>query len=75
MDIDPFIGEPRTLQSWLDACIKNHAPGCWLVFDGRIGTEEIGLTTQFFPVVGDAQALSDEAFEDFENSLIESGYR
>jgi len=74
MNIEPLIGKSKSIEAWIDECINNRGLGFWLVFDDRIKSEEIELSTELSPIIGDTGDFSDEEFDDFEDSLINNGY-
>lgn len=74
MDIKPFLGEPKRLSQWVEECINNSGQGYWLLFRDVEGEVEISLSTEMFPVTGDTGDLSDEEYEEFDNSIHECGY-
>ncbi|SFM37208.1 DUF7716 domain-containing protein [Marinobacter zhejiangensis] len=74
MDIKPFLGAPEPLESWIKKCISSRGLGSWLVYEDTPQNADLALSTKMFPIVGDTGQLSDEEFDEFEDSLINNGY-
>jgi hypothetical protein len=74
MEIQSFLGDPKPINNWIDEASKNRGLGYWLVFEDEIRTDEISLSTNFYPIVVDAGDLTDEEFDEFEELLFNNGY-
>ena len=74
MDIKPFLGSPKPLSKWVDACVNHPGQQYWLIFEDSKVNEEITLSIEMYPITGDTGDLSDEEYEEFDESIIRSGY-
>ena len=68
------LGDPKAIDFWIEEVSINRGLGYWLVFNDRVRTDEISLSTVFYPIVGNTGDLTDEEFDDFEESLSDNGY-
>jgi len=73
MDIVPFLGTPKTLSKWILECVDNPGQQYWLLFKDVDVQNDVLLSTKMYPILDDGD-LSDEEYEQFDNSISTSGY-
>jgi hypothetical protein len=73
MNIQKFLGNPKTLAEWVKICINSPGAGHWLIFKDPDGNTKITLSTLFIPITGNTGDLSDEEFDEFDSSIVQSG--
>ncbi|WP_028304374.1 DUF7716 domain-containing protein [Oceanospirillum maris] len=82
MEIKRRLGEPHSIANWLSNCCSHgngardhqqrNAQNTWLVF--KDDTAPLTLQTPLYSVLEEEELLSSRSFEDFEASMINSGY-
>ena len=82
MEIKRRLGEPHSIANWISNCCshgdgagdhqRRNTQNTWLVF--KDDTAPLTLQTPLYSVLEEAELLSSRSFEDFEASMINSGY-
>lgn len=70
--IKEYLGNPETLDQWVETCINEPGLQYWLVYVET--DEEVELSTPMFPLTEATNDLTDDEYEAFEDNLIRSGY-
>lgn len=73
MNISPYLGKPQTLSKWINECIDNPGQQFWLLYLELDIEEDVYLSTQMYPVLN-TNELSDEEYDELEQSIIDCGY-
>lgn len=73
-NIQSYLGEPKSLGSWISESRTNTGNGHWLVVEDTPENEQASLEMLCYPRIGDTGELTDDEYEKLDKSIHECGF-
>jgi hypothetical protein len=73
-DVKAYLGDGKPLSDWIAICKAQPGRAFWLLAEDAPENDPVKLDTFLFPIVGNTGELTDEEYEELDQSIQENGY-